>query len=121
MPTATLLKRPQQKRTLDRRPHLMLFDSVTVGILVLLAGFIGYAIGGIRASLAKEAAAIVRPLSREERDEVVALLAAGETTTAIRRVRELTGSDLAAAHSAVTRLRHELDPRLMPEGRDRAV
>ncbi len=99
----------------------MLFDSVTVGIFVLLAGFIGYAIGAIRASLGREVPTIVRPLSREERDEVVTLLAAGETVTAIRRVRELTGSDLAAAHSAVTRLQHELDPRLIVEGRDRAV
>jgi ribosomal protein L7/L12 len=99
----------------------MLFDSVTVGIFVLLAGFIGYAIGGIRASLGREAATIVRPLTRQERDEVVALLAAGESISAIRRVRELTGSDLAAAHSAVTRLQHELDPRLMSDDRDRAL
>lgn len=88
----------------------MQFDTVTVSLVALLAGLIGYVVGALRVAwAAPEAATPIRPLRRRERDDLIALLADGDTVEAIRLLREVTGADLASAHSEIERLRQELD------------
>ena len=88
----------------------MQFDTVTVTLVALLAGLIGYVVGALRVAwAAPEAATPIRPLRRRDRDELIALLADGNTIGAIRLLRELTGVDLATAHTEVEQLRQELD------------
>lgn len=88
----------------------MQFDTVTVTLVALLAGLIGYVVGALRvASTRPESATPIRPLRRRERDDLIALLADGDTIGAIRLLREQTGADLATAHAEVERLRQELD------------
>ncbi len=88
----------------------MQFDTVTVTLVALLAGLIGYVVGALRVAWTAPAAATpIRPLRRRERDDLIALLAADDSIGAIRLLRELTGADLASAHSEVERLRQELD------------
>ena len=78
---------------------------------------IGYVVGALRVTLAgPEAATSIQPLRRRERDELIALLADGDTDgdtvgaiRMLRVLRELTGADLASAHTEVERLREELD------------
>lgn len=88
----------------------MQFDTLTVTLVALLAGLIGYVVGALRVAwAAPEAAAPIRALRRRERDDLIALLAADDSDGAIRLLREFTGADLASAHAEVERLRQELD------------
>ncbi len=88
----------------------MQFDTVTVTLVALLAGLIGYVVGALRVASARpDAVTPIRPLRRRERDDLIALVADGDTVGAIRLLRDLTGADLTSAHSEVDRLRQELD------------
>lgn len=100
--------------------EIICFDPVTVDVVAMLDGRVGYTIGGVRGS-ARQPPIPVRPLNRHERDDVIARISSGDTIGAIRRLRERTGADLASAHSAVLRLRDDLNPRLMDGGGDRSV
>lgn len=54
------------------------------------------------------AAAPMRPLTLEERDQVLFALRTGSETAAIKRYRELTGADLYTATMTVKAMQREL-------------
>ena len=78
-----------------------------VGAVTLVVGFLlGRAMSSARTPVVP-----MRPLSRNEQDELVEVLARDGRIPAIRRARELTGADLKSAHDAIKLLEAEAGPR----------